>query len=116
MTFTQSVNYCLTNYFKVSGRGGRSEYWWFMLTAFVASMVAALADAVVGHRFFNPLLSLGLFIPEITAGTRRLHDRNRSGWWQLIVLVPLIGFIVLIFWFIGEGTPGPNRYGDRAAG
>jgi len=53
-----------------------------------------------------------MLIPSIAAGIRRLHDTDRSGWWLLIGLVPLIGVIVLIVFFVTQGTSGPNTYGD----
>ena len=115
MSFTQAVQYCLNNYFTVSGRAGRSEYWWFIVGCCLADAAASLVDAVTGYPVFGALVSLGTVIPTINAATRRLHDTDRSGWWQLIMAVPLVGIIVLIIWLAGRGTDGPNRYGAGPA-
>ena len=118
MTFMESVVYCLTNYFKFGGRGARPEYWWFMLACTIAGLVGAGIDTLDGREILEPLVSLGTIIPTVSAAGRRLHDTDRSGWWQLIALIPLIGWIVLIVWLASRGTPGSNRYGqppERAA-
>ena len=115
MTFMESVTYCLTNYFNFSGRGSRSEYWWFILACTIAGLICRVIDAAAGHQFVEPLFSLGTIIPTLAAGARRLHDTDRSGWWQLLAFVPLIGWIVLIVWFATSGTPGVNRFGAQPA-
>ncbi|HXT09538.1 MAG TPA: DUF805 domain-containing protein [Roseiarcus sp.] len=113
MTFTESVNYCLTNYFNFSGRGSRSEYWWFILACMIAGVIGAVIDVATGRQFVETLVSLGTIIPTLAAAARRLHDTDRSGWWQLLAFVPLIGWIVLIVWFATSGTPGANRFGAQ---
>jgi uncharacterized membrane protein YhaH (DUF805 family) len=57
------------------------------------------------------ILILGTIIPSIAVGIRRLHDTDKSGWWLLIALIPLIGGLVLLFFFVSDGTSGPNQYG-----
>lgn len=59
------------------------------------------------------LLTLGLLVPSIAVGVRRLHDTDRSGWWLLIALVPLIGGIIRLVFMVLDGTPGNNRYGPN---
>lgn len=118
MTLKDSVAYCLSNYFNFSGRGGRPEYWWFILACMIAGIAGAIVDAIVGRQILDPIISLGTIIPTLAAASRRLHDTDRSGWWQLIVLIPILGAILLIVWLASAGTPGPNRYGalrERAA-
>jgi uncharacterized membrane protein YhaH (DUF805 family) len=61
--------------------------------------------------FLNLIVALATLLPSIAAGVRRLHDIDRSGWWLLIGLVPLIGFIVLIVFLTKRGTEGQNRFG-----
>jgi uncharacterized membrane protein YhaH (DUF805 family) len=112
MTFTQSVVYCLTHYFKFSGRACRSEYWWFVLAGILAGLIGGAIDSLVGREVLDPIISLGTIIPTLAAASRRLHDTDRSGWWQLLGFIPLIGWIVLIVWQASAGTPGPNRYGE----
>ena len=98
MTFQESVKVCLTKYADFQGRASRSEYWWFFLFIVIVSVAASwFSDILCG------LVSLALLVPSISAATRRLHDTERSGWWQLISLIPVIGVIVLIFFLAQEG-------------
>jgi uncharacterized membrane protein YhaH (DUF805 family) len=113
VTLKDSVAYCLTNYFNFAGRGGRPEYWWFILACVIAGLAGAVIDAIVGRQILDPIISLGTIIPTLSAASRRLHDTDRSGWWQLIVVVPILGAILLIVWLASAGTPGPNRYGPQ---
>ena len=113
MTFTESVTYCLTNYFNFSGRASRSEYWWFILACMIAGVIGAVVDAATGRQFVETLVSLGTIVPTLAAAARRLHDTDRSGWWQLLAFIPLIGWIVLIVWLATGGTPGVNRFGPQ---
>jgi uncharacterized membrane protein YhaH (DUF805 family) len=57
------------------------------------------------------LFGLATLLPGLAVSVRRLHDTNRSGWWILLWFIPLIGIIVLIVWWVQQGTPGPNRFG-----
>jgi uncharacterized membrane protein YhaH (DUF805 family) len=99
MTFQESVKVCLAKYADFDGRATRSEYWWFVL--FVVLVSAAIS--VVSHSL-GTLFSLAVLVPSLAAATRRLHDTNRSGWWQLIALVPVVGLIVLIVLLALEGS------------
>jgi len=100
MNFTDSVKTCFVKYAEFNGRASRSEYWWFALAIAIGSAIlSAIAPAAYG------ILVLGTLVPSIAAATRRLHDTNRSGWWQLIVLVPVVGFIVLLVFLTQESRP-----------
>jgi uncharacterized membrane protein YhaH (DUF805 family) len=112
MSLKDSVVYCLTNYFKFSGRGSRPEFWWFMLACTIAGLIAAGIDTLDGREILDPIVSLGTIIPTVAAAARRLHDTDRSGKWQLIGIIPLIGWIVLIVWLASRGTAGSNRFGQ----
>ena len=104
MTFQDSVKICFSKYVDFSGRASRSEYWWFVLFIMLVSVGASLFSDVL-----SGLVSLATLLPSIAAATRRLHDTHRSGWWQLIVLLPVLGLIVLIVFLAQEGkseTPG----------
>jgi uncharacterized membrane protein YhaH (DUF805 family) len=57
------------------------------------------------------IYSLAVLVPTIAVTCRRLHDIDRSGWWQLIWFIPLIGFIVMLIWTTRQGNSGPNRFG-----
>jgi len=103
MTFTESISTCFNKYATFEGTAVRSEYWWFMLFLFLASAAANVISETLGVLF-----TLATILPSIAAACRRLHDTDRSGWWQLIVLVPVVGWIVLIVFLVQEGRP--NRY------
>ena len=98
MTFQESIKVCFAKYADFTGRASRSEYWWFVLFIVLVSAAASYVSPTL-----SALFSLGTLLPAIAAATRRLHDTNRSGWWQLIVLVPLVGTIILIVFLAQEG-------------
>ena len=103
MTFTDSIKTCFNKYATFEGTASRSEYWWFLLFLFLAGAAANVISETLGVLF-----TLATILPSIAAACRRLHDTDRSGWWQLIVLVPVIGWIVLIVFLVQESRP--NRY------
>jgi uncharacterized membrane protein YhaH (DUF805 family) len=108
MDFQTAIKTVLTeNYANFQGRAQRSEFWWFALFAFVASAVlGALGDILAA------LFALAILLPAIGVAVRRLHDVDRSGWWYLLVLIPVLGPLILIFaFFIHRGVRGENRFG-----
>ena len=115
MSFSQAITICFTKYANFSGRATRSEFWWFYLFALLlgwfASLVGATIDPVWGPNALNTVVNLALFLPIISAGTRRLHDIGKSGWWQLLMLT-VIGIILLIIWWARIGIQEENEYGD----
>ncbi len=113
MSFMDAVKSGFSNYITIQGRAPRSAYWWWALFIFLASIVLGLgAGGLLGTLF-----SLGTLLPSITVGVRRLHDTGRTGWWLLIVLVPVVGVIVLLVFFVMRGNEGANDYGpDPLAG
>jgi len=96
----------LKKYADFTGRACRKEYWTFVLIY----MMINITLAVLGMDVILALVSLVLLVPSISIAARRLHDTGRSGWWQLIVLIPLIGFIILIL-FLAQDSGGRNIYG-----
>jgi len=98
MTFSESVQTCFAKYFDFDGDASRSEYWWFVLFIIVVGFALAAVS-----RTLSGIFSLLTIVPAIAAATRRLHDTNRSGWWQLIALVPVIGTLVLAYFLVQEG-------------
>lgn len=119
MGFAEAVRTVLSKYVTFSGRARRSEYWWFALFSFLASIVAGILDVALGTDYGNSsgngligtILTLALFLPGLAVAIRRLHDTGRVGWWVLIGLIPLIGWIVLIVFFVQDSHAGENRYG-----
>lgn len=107
MTFGDAIKTCLTKYADFNGTASRSEYWWFVLFLILASAVLS----VVSDKL-SMLFSLATLLPSLAAAARRLHDIDRSGWWQLVWLVPFIGWIVMIYWLVQPTAP--NRYGSTA--
>ena len=108
----------LERYAKFEGRAGRAEFWWFFLANLIIDVVLSILDRVsLLFAIISICYSLGVLIPSIAVGIRRLHDTNRSGWWLLIGLVPFVGAIVLIVFFALESAPGTNQWGpsEKAA-
>jgi uncharacterized membrane protein YhaH (DUF805 family) len=108
----------LKKYATFSGRAQRAEYWWFYLISTLIIIGLSLIDQTTGTLdeetgmgLLTTLYSLAILIPSIAVGVRRLHDTGRSGWWLLIGLIPLIGSIVLIVFFVLDSEPGENAYG-----
>jgi uncharacterized membrane protein YhaH (DUF805 family) len=111
-----AVRTCFNKYASFRGRARRPEFWYFALFNFIAQLVLSVVDIMLlgAGSDFSPLssiYSLAVFIPALAVGARRLHDIGRSGWWQLIMLIPLIGIIVLIVWWASRGNDGVNKYG-----
>ena len=115
MGFGSAVSTCLSQYASFSGRARRSEVWWFYLFAVLVGLGAVLLDAALGLGFLYPLSLLALLLPTLAAGTRRLHDTGRSGWWWLISLVPFGGIALLVFWVM-DSDPAPNAHGPSPKG
>ena len=104
----------LKNYFNFSGRARRKEYWMFTLFSTLAVILFAFIDHVVlGAEIgiLGLIYSLAVFIPSFAVLFRRLHDTNRSAWWILIALIPLVGAIVLLVFLCFDSEPGQNRFG-----
>jgi len=114
MEFKIAVQHVINNYVTFSGRAVRSEYWYWLLFTFVAGFFLGIVDGILGIQLLSSLFSLAVLLPSIAVAVRRLHDLDKSGWWLLILLIPLIGVIVLIYWFCQKGTAGDNRFGPPA--
>ena len=127
----------LRKYADFTGRARRMEFWLFwllligieivfsILIGMVGGSMTALVDPSVGMAAMSGpamglwavygLIMLGLLIPSLAVSIRRLHDTNRSGWWQLVSLVPLVGGLVMLVLYLLSGTPGANRFGEPPA-
>lgn len=100
----------IRQYALFTGRATRTEYWMYVLFYMIFYIVLGVIDAMLNSYILTSIYSLALFVPSISVAARRLHDMGRSGWWQLIVLVPLIGLIVLIV-FLAQDSQDDNEYG-----
>jgi uncharacterized membrane protein YhaH (DUF805 family) len=98
------------HYADFNGRVGRQEFWMFVLFSFLIQ----IALDIVGLDMVSVLVSLALLVPSLALGARRLHDTGRSGWWQLIGLIPIIGWIIIIVWFATKTENENNMYGSLA--
>ena len=116
MSFSESIAACMGKYATFTGRASRSEFWWFYLFTVLMSWGSMVVGTVVfgeaGGGVFGNLVSLAFFLPFLAVGARRLHDKGRTGWWQLLYLT-IIGIIVLIVWWASEGDDETNDYGGR---
>jgi uncharacterized membrane protein YhaH (DUF805 family) len=108
MTAIESIQTCFQKYATFNGTASRSEYWWF----FLFNTLALVAISVINTKLYY-LYLFATLLPQIAVATRRLHDTDRSGWWQLIGLVPLVGTIVMIVFLVQEGKS--NRYDTAPA-
>lgn len=121
MDFMTAVRTCFAKYVDFSGRARRSEYWYFTLFSFLLGVVTNVLDLVLGTDYdgatsgglINTIGTLALFLPGLAVAVRRLHDTDRSGWWILLGLIPIIGWIVLIVWFCTDSKAGENRFGPN---
>jgi len=109
MDFGTSIKTCFSKYADFNGRASRSEYWWFSLFTVLGYIVTAFI-----HEALYGVFVLGTLLPTIAVGARRLHDTGRSGWMQLIMLIPLIGALVLLYFVLQPGE-GENRFGEPIA-
>lgn len=111
MTFSAAVATCMRKYVTFSGRAPRSEFWWFQLFQLLVMVCLSLIlEALV------PFAQLVLFLPGLAVGCRRLHDTGRTGWWLLLVLVPVIGWIILLVFFIEATKAEGDKYGPSGGG
>jgi uncharacterized membrane protein YhaH (DUF805 family) len=108
----------LKKYAVFSGRARRKEYWMFVLFNVIISIVLSVIDQLIGtcngttgYGLLSGIYSLAVLLPSLGVAVRRLHDTDRSGWWILIALVPIVGFIILIVFTAMEGTAGDNKHG-----
>ena len=121
MTMKEAVINVLNNYATFSGRARRSEYWYFVLcTSLVATALGVLARATGGEsaRFnlfasLDSLFSIAIFIPNLAVIWRRLHDIGKSGLNYFWILLPVIGWIILLVWLCRDSEPGENAYGPN---
>ena len=110
----------LKKYAVFVGRARRKEYWMFVLFNLIIAMVLGFVDGMLGFGGANApigplggLYSLAVFLPSLAVSVRRLHDTGRSGWWLLVVFFPILGALVLLFFFVQDSQAGTNAYGPN---
>ncbi|MBN3817827.1 DUF805 domain-containing protein [Paraburkholderia sp. Se-20369] len=124
MNFTNAIQSVFNQYARFEGRARRAEYWYFALLTFFVSLACQLVTLVGRNANTIALLlsivallvSLALIVPSLSVTVRRLHDVNRSGWFLLIALIPIVGGIILFVWMCSRGNAGPNRFGPDPLG
>jgi uncharacterized membrane protein YhaH (DUF805 family) len=110
MDIKTAVITCLTKYVDFDGRASRSEFWWFFLFQLIVIMVLSMVLSFIGT-----IASLALLLPGLGAAVRRLHDIGKSGWWIFIGLIPLIGWLIAIYWAAKPSQPEANNWGAPPA-
>jgi uncharacterized membrane protein YhaH (DUF805 family) len=104
----------LKKYAEFKGRARRKEYWMFFLINLIIAVVIAFVEGMFGSPgIIGMLYSLAVLLPAIGVTVRRLHDTDRTGWWILVFLIPLIGWIVLLVFMVLDSQPGDNEYGPN---
>lgn len=115
MGFGDAIKSGFSGYVKFSGRSSRSEYWYWVLFILLVQLVLGVIESAVlpitSRGLLVGIFGLIVLLPNIAVSARRLHDIDKSGWWLLIGLIPILGAIVLIVFFCLKGTDGENRFG-----
>ncbi|WP_273208724.1 DUF805 domain-containing protein [Marinobacter subterrani] len=107
----------LKQYVGFSGRARRREYWIFTAVNLAIAIVLGIIEGMLGGPgILGGLFNLAVLLPTIAVTVRRLHDIGRSGWWMLIVLIPIVGAIVLLVFVLLDSKPGENQYGPNPKG
>ena len=105
MDFLTAIKTCFSKYADFTGRARRSEFWFWWLFTFIVGLILGWIP-VIGW-----IISIALIIPNLAVGARRLHDTGKSGWWQLLQLLPIVGIIILIVFWVQDSHAGENQYG-----
>ena len=128
MDFGTAIKRFWSNYTNFKGRARRSEYWYVQLFLVITNLIAAPVDLALmnwdtdrfiangGGGIIGLIWILATIVPAIALLIRRLHDTNRSGWWTLIIFVPLVGAVVLIVFTVEDSADGQNIYGSSPKG
>ncbi len=113
----------LKKYAVFNGRARRKEYWFFFLFSIIITIVLSIIDVAAGSfdaktglGLFSGIYTLAVLIPSLAVSVRRLHDTDRSGWWLLISLIPIIGGLVILVFVVLDSDTAENRYGANPKG
>lgn len=102
----------MQNYFDFQGRATRAEYWYFTAFNLLFYMGASLIDVIIMIPAASVLYGLIVLVPGTAVFVRRLHDVGKSGWWIMLSFVPLVGFVILIYFLVQDSCPD-NEYGKN---
>ena len=113
----------LKNYINFKDRARRKEYWFFVLFNVIAGIILGIVDNMTGtmnqetgYGLLSGIYSLLVFLPALGVSVRRLHDTDRSGWWILIAFIPIIGALILLYFFVSDSQDETNRFGPNPKG
>ena len=104
------------NYANFKGRARRQEYWMFAFINLIIILILNTIDRVAfsaDMAILSSVYLLAILIPGIAVAVRRLHDTDKSGWWALLGLIPIVGTVILIVMMCFDSTPGTNRFGPN---
>ena len=108
----------MSNYVKFSGRASRSEFWRFTAVYIGINFILQLLQSIMPmfisdvFSFIDTVFWIALILPSLGLYVRRMHDVGKSGWWVLLWLIPIIGWIISIYWLALRGDDMSNAYGD----
>ena len=110
MDFQTAIKTCLQKYADFNGRATRPEFWWF----FLGQLIVLAVTGMVSNLLYG-VAALAMLLPGLAVGARRMHDLGKTAWLLLVGLIPVLGALLLLYWFAQPGEPGANAYGAPAA-
>ena len=133
MGYTDAVKFGFIRYFDFTTRSSRSEFWWWILFTFLVGVALVIVNSILfgpsiqqsdaggtyvhfGGGVFGTIFEVVILIPTIAICCRRLHDTDKSGWRQLLAIIPIIGWCILLYWFVQPGEDGQNSFGANPLG
>ena len=117
MDFQTSIKICFNKYAVFSGRASRSEFWWFALFILIISIIGFIIDVMIfgySSEVTGPMgwiIIIATILPSLAVGARRLHDTDKTGWWQLL-WITIVGGILVLIWQATMGEKKKNKYGS----
>ena len=111
VSFPEAISRGFKNYVSFSGRATRAEFWWWALFTVIGITVCGFVEGIFGiQNALTTIFRLGTLLPSLAVGARRLHDIDKSGWWQFLWFAIIIGWVILIVWAIRQGNNGNNQH------
>lgn len=111
MSFKEAVTTCFRKYADFAGRARRSEFWYFCL--FTGLVTGALSVIFGDGSFITTAFSVATFVPSLAVSWRRMHDIGKSGAWNFLAFVPVVGTIIVLIWECRDSESGTNAYGPN---